>query len=180
MKNNEIADLLNANHARFVHQLKGLREDELYHSPQGKWNAVQHLDHIVKSVSAVTFAFSVPKFIVAWKFGKSNRPSKTYDGLVDKYKQKLLDGYPSSGRFSAGDVTSVQKEKLLARLTSQVSKLSRKVSMIDDAALDTYILPHPLLGKLTFREMLYFTAYHVNHHAALVEKGLERYQPAAS
>ena len=30
--------------------------------------------------------------------------------------------------------------------------------------LDLYVIPHPLMGKLTFREILYFTIYHVKHH----------------
>jgi hypothetical protein len=30
-------------------------------------------------------------------------------------------------------------------------------------------LPHPLLGKLTLREMLYFTAYHADHHRHSIE-----------
>jgi hypothetical protein len=30
--------------------------------------------------------------------------------------------------------------------------------------LDSIRLPHPLLGKLTVREMLYFAVYHVGHH----------------
>jgi len=32
------------------------------------------------------------------------------------------------------------------------------------------LLPHPLLGKVTVREMLYFTIHHVQHHHALVER----------
>jgi hypothetical protein len=31
-------------------------------------------------------------------------------------------------------------------------------------------LPHPLLGKLTVREMLFFTLYHQRHHVAVVER----------
>jgi hypothetical protein len=30
--------------------------------------------------------------------------------------------------------------------------------------LDNHRLPHPLLGKLTVREMLFFTLYHIQHH----------------
>jgi hypothetical protein len=34
-------------------------------------------------------------------------------------------------------------------------------------------LPHPLLGKLTLREMIYFTIYHVQHHHKLVQNQLK-------
>jgi len=36
--------------------------------------------------------------------------------------------------------------------------------------LDELILPHPLLGKLTLREMMYFTMYHVLHHHKSIEE----------
>jgi hypothetical protein len=34
------------------------------------------------------------------------------------------------------------------------------------------VLPHPLLGKLTIREMLYFTVYHGEHHRLHTEQNL--------
>ena len=42
-----------------------------------------------------------------------------------------------------------------------------------DTDLDKYFLPHPLLGKLTIREMLFFTLYHDRHHVNNVRKLLD-------
>jgi hypothetical protein len=53
---------------------------------------------------------------------------------------------------------------LLEKLEKRTAALARKVQKMTDNQLDTLLLPHPLLGKLTFREMLYFTIYHVQHH----------------
>jgi len=33
-------------------------------------------------------------------------------------------------------------------------------------SVDQYQLPHPVLGKLTIREMLFFTIYHNLRHAS--------------
>ncbi len=43
-----------------------------------------------------------------------------------------------------------------------------------ETSLDRYRLPHPLLGRLTVREMLFFTLGHGLHHARNVarRKGL--------
>jgi hypothetical protein len=38
--------------------------------------------------------------------------------------------------------------------------------------LDNTAVPHPLIGKLTLRKMLYFTIYHMKHHLKISE---ERY-----
>ena len=39
--------------------------------------------------------------------------------------------------------------------------------------LDKIIAPHPLLGKLTFREILYFTIYHAKHHQLQIKRHLK-------
>ena len=43
-----------------------------------------------------------------------------------------------------------------------------------ERALDRYRLPHPLLGRLTVREMLLFTLYHSVHHFSLVSTRVEQ------
>jgi len=45
-----------------------------------------------------------------------------------------------------------------------VNRLCARVRKYNEQQLDSYILPHPLIGKLTLREMLYFTLYHAEHH----------------
>ena len=48
--------------------------------------------------------------------------------------------------------------------------LREAASRWSEAALDGYRIPHPLLGKLTVREMLLFTLYHNVHHVTNVQK----------
>jgi hypothetical protein len=36
--------------------------------------------------------------------------------------------------------------------------------------LDIYNCPHPVLGKTTIKEVLYFTIYHVQHHTEIIKK----------
>ena len=172
MTKDKIAEVLQTDHGQFIQQVQQLKAIDFCYAPEEKWSAAQQLDHIVKSVSPVNMAMGLPKFILKWKFGTANRPSKTFDELVEKYNWKLLEGGKASGRFVPAPVTVEEKEKLLAELNKTVSNLCRKTGKHSEDALDTYILPHPLLGKLTLREMLYFTAYHVEHHRRLVEKGL--------
>ena len=173
MKKEELAILLQDNHAKFIQQMQGLNEVDFCYAPEGKWSAGQQLDHIVRSVSPVNMAMGLPKFIVKWKFGTANRPSKTFEGLVEKYNRKLQEGGKASGRFVPLPVSGHQKDDLIKQLNLLVASLSHKTTKHSEEALDKYILPHPLLGKLTLREMLYFTAYHVEHHMHLVEKGLK-------
>jgi uncharacterized damage-inducible protein DinB len=51
--------------------------------------------------------------------------------------------------------------------------LNRKIDKISEEDLDKHILPHPLIGKTTIREILYFTIYHVQHHQKAIKENLK-------
>jgi len=53
----------------------------------------------------------------------------------------------------------------------------RAITAWGDDALDRYRLPHPLIGKLTLREMLVFTLFHFDHHRDNVARRLAGQEP---
>ena len=93
-----------------------------------------------------------------------------FQPALGKYKEKLADGGRASGRFVPPTVPANEVEHIAVSLRSTVDDLSRRVNTWTEKDLDTVLMPHPLLGKLTAREMLFFTIYHVQHHHALVER----------
>ena len=174
MTKSEIQQQLRENHTRFINSISALPDTDFLFSNQGKWTAGQQLEHIVKSVRPVNLAFSLPSFLLKIIFGKANRPSKSFDALVEKYQSKLAAGGKSSAPFIPKAVSVADKEKLAKRLHALIDSLAGRTGSLTEEQLDILILPHPLLGKLTFREMLYFTIYHVQHHEAHVSKNLNR------
>jgi hypothetical protein len=174
MSRTEIATLLATNHKTFLDQISQFSATDLYYAPEGKWSAIQQLDHIIRSVSPVNMAMGLPKFILKWRFNTANRPSKTYEQLVEKYQRKLLEGGRASARFTPPAIAADQEKTLSRKLEKLVQALCRKTNRWSEKDLDTYILPHPLLGKLTIREMLYFTAHHVLHHREAMNRNLEQ------
>ena len=153
-------------------QIGTLTATDFCFTPDGKWSAAQQLDHIIRSVKPVNMALGLPPFLLKLLFGTANRPSKTFEALTEKYNRKLQEGGRATGRFIPESVAPEQKIILLTKLKEIVDKLCHKIENYNEEVLDKCILPHPLLGKLTLREMLYFTAYHAEHHRGLVEKGL--------
>lgn len=173
MTKSEIQELLKENHIRFTNYITALSDPDFLFSNNGKWSAGQQLDHMVKSVRPVALAFRLPAFFLKVIFGKANRPSKDYNALVEKYKQKLATGGKASAPFIPMPVAVADKEKLSKRLHSLIETLVKQVDSFSEEKLDQLILPHPLLGKLTFREMLYFTIYHVEHHEKHTQQNLD-------
>lgn len=139
-------------------------------SPAGKWSAGQNLEHLTRSMKPLLLAYSLPLFLLRLVFGKANRPSRSYEDLVIKYNAKLSAGGRASGPYIPPPVIYENKETLLANYTRMKDRLNRKIQSYREEDLDKYVLPHPLLGKLTLREMLFFTIYHNQHHLDLLKK----------
>jgi len=83
--------------------------------------------------------------------------------LVERYRQRLKDGGRAPSRFLPTQ-SSVDLDARVDSLQRMIRKLSLSLDHFSEEQLDRLLLPHPLLGKLTLREMLYFTIYHVQHH----------------
>lgn len=166
----ELQEALMANHKMFKDFLLSMDDETFLHAPGGKWNAGQQLSHVVKSLKAIHTGMVLPKFQLKVMFGKSNRLSRTYDELVSRYQEKLAAGYENRSAYMPNEVTREDVKKLADKMMSYASRISKRLATYDEDGLDTYLLPHPLLGKMTLREMGYFTCYHVVHHMDLTKK----------
>jgi hypothetical protein len=172
LKKEEIINQLSQNHQLFIDYITALNEESFLFSANNKWTAGQQLDHIYLAVKPITQAFLLPNFILSILFSTSNRPSKTYEALVEKYLDKLAKGGRATGRFVPKPIAYTQKDRLAKKLLKTINKLCSQVSQYSENELDTLLLPHPLLGKLTLREMMYFTIYHLEHHHGITIKNL--------
>ena len=164
MKISTLQQELLTHHQAFTQYLDSLDELAFINSVNNKWSAGQQLDHLVRSTAPVLLAFRLPTFLPQLLFGKATQPSRAYDELKNIYLQHLQSGSKASGRFIPKSVAFHQKKELLKQLDQIITNLVKQLDTFTEAALDRYRLPHPILGKLTFREMLYFTIYHVQHH----------------
>lgn len=149
-----------------------INNELFFYPPADKWSIAQNIEHLIIAAKSTIPAYNLPKFIVRLYAGKTNRPSRTYDELVAKYQLKLANGGKAGGRFVPNQsAAGKRKEKLLQQLSSVMNKLSITIQQKwNDSQLDNYIAPHPLLGKITLRELGYFTIYHTYHHLAIIKE----------
>lgn len=173
MTGQEIKVALSEKHVHFLHFLTGLPEESFMKQAGNKWSAGQQLEHIFLSVKPVRQALSLPKFVLHMIWGKSNRPGRNYDELVKKYQQKLAEGGKAPNRFIPKPVTMERRKSLERSLSAEIVTLIQKTDRFSEIELDRYVLPHPLLGKLTLREMLLFTIYHVQHHQHAIQCSMD-------
>jgi hypothetical protein len=136
------------------------------------WSPSDNVDHLIKAVKPVVKALKLPKFTLQAMFGKPEKPSMTYEKLCKVYRDEIARGAQASGRYlprqeSPIDDAEVKKKALLDEWSKANVELSSVVEKWDEEELDQYLLPHPLIGKLTIREMIFFTIYHNLRHASL-------------
>ena len=174
MNKQQIISQLQKNHRDFTDYIKSLREEDLLFTTDNKWTAGQQAEHILRSIKPVKLAFTLPKFLLKLFFGSANRPSRTYEQLLSRYKEKLAAGGRASGRFIPQPVAFNAKQKICNEILLVNDALCKRVDSCTEEDLEKYILPHPLLGKLTLREMLYFNILHAAHHKNSVAMLLHR------
>lgn len=174
MNKQQIIALLQKNHADFTDYVKSLREEDFLFTTDNKWTAGQQAEHILRSIKPVKLAFTLPKFFLKLSFGKANRSSRTYEQLLARYTEKLAAGGRASGRFIPQPIAFSSKEKICNDIISVNNAICKKVNSCTEDDLEKYILPHPLLGKLTLREMLYFNILHAEHHRNSIAMLLHR------
>ena len=174
----EIDQRLHAATNEFVGFCSGISEESFFCQPADKWSIVQNVQHLIISAKKTTLAYSLPKFIIKLYVGKPNRPSRTYDELVAKYELKLQQGGRASRNFIPKTIlSSVGKLKMLQSFSKAMNHLINTINnKWSDKKLDLYIAPHPLLGKITLRELCYFTIHHTYHHLNTIKTRLHEFE----
>ena len=140
-----------------------------------KWSAAENMQHLIISTNTTTLAYALPKFLVRWVGGTPNRASKTYEEVKEKYYKKLSEGGRASGRFVPKSIEiKYGRQKLTDNwhkaTTNFIKKLLKNRTEKD---LDNYLAMHPLLGRITLRELCYFTIFHTEHHLHSIQKSVD-------
>lgn len=166
MKKHEIEELVIDKHDALFKFLMQHDDNKWDKGPEGKWTTGQHIIHLVQSAKPLNKALGIPKFILQYKFGKANRPHRTYDQIVHRYQEKLklADGKLSPFSANMPDTPPVSKEEWIVSLQKEKDVLIKKLNKLSDKQLDKYLIPHPLMGRMIMREIIMWSAYHVEHH----------------
>lgn len=164
-KNRELLDWLNQQPA-----------EKYAAGPAGKWTTGQHLVHLTQSVGALHRAVGLPNFFLRWKFGTANRPSRSFEEVVEKYRSRLAAA-KAEGREIVSPFSKNMAATLVENKSAEItdfqkvnSKFLKKIVKYSERDLDVLILPHPAMGRMTLREILMWNAHHVEHHLLILKE----------
>ena len=167
-----ILQKLEAEHLAVVDYVTGLGQVDFEAAPEGEWTAGQQIEHLYLSIKALTQAVGMPKMALSAVFGKADRPSNLYDEVVEDYENALKKGGEAPVDFCPEIIPFAAKEKTLTRLKETALRLCQALQNFSENDLDHYTVPHPLMGTMTLREMLFFTIFHVEYHHQSIQRNL--------
>ncbi|TBV25894.1 DinB family protein [Meridianimaribacter sp. CL38] len=172
MDKESIAELLESNHQILIDVLSSQDDEKWQQGPEGKWTSGQQALHLLQSIKPLNDALSLPKFIIKYRFGTANRAVRDYAIVVNRYQERLQESKGIVYGPSKNMKVPLLKDKnyILNRLQVENKKLQYKTRKLSDKHLDTLILPHPLMGKMPLREIIMWTAYHVEHHTKQLQE----------
>jgi hypothetical protein len=167
---NGIAELI-ANHKTFVAYINNLSEDEFMFSRNSKWTPGQQLAHVALCIKPLAQVLPA-KAVIGQKFGKTDRKTLSYDEIVSTYYLALEKGGKAPERFVPEKIDFSKRNELANGLLSDLESMNQAIGKYAEQELDSLLLPHPLLGNLTIREMLYLMSCHAIHHHEKTKQNL--------
>lgn len=163
-------------HREIAEFFRSLAREDFFRRPaEDVWSPAEHLIHLNRSVKAVASGLGMPKLALRVMFGASKNGSRTFEGVRQVYRDRLSRGARATGRYvppvldvADEEAANATRTRILSGWDGAGRSLIEKLRGWKERSLDRLRLPHPLLGKLTVREMMYFTLYHDRHHLASV------------
>jgi hypothetical protein len=142
-----------------------------------KWSPADNVHHLMISTAPVTLALRIPRLMLRVCFGVTRTPSRNWEALRSAYRDGLAAG-ATAGRYApprkAVPVEAAADQgRLVLQCEGTVLRLEKAIEPWREQDLDRYRLPHPVLGRVTVREILMFTLFHFDHHREIVARRLE-------
>ena len=163
---------LDDNTAQFIELVKGLNKEEFEFNVNDKWSAGQDLMHLIKVLRIVNIGFTLPKPILRLVFGINKKESRSFEDLRQVYKNALEGGAKAPTIYIPKLVSHTEKDSLIQKYASLNKSFIDKLNNHTSFELDSYRLPHPILGKISLGELASFTSFHTSHHFDVLKSKL--------
>jgi len=148
-----------------------MSDDQFTSGTTEAWSADDYLKHLLLSIKPLAKALGFPEKVLQSQFGSAEHASRTYEGVVKAYQKRLDEGIraedfdkvvPVFYRFPEG--TTNERIYLVQSWQEANQRLIEAVRQWNEEQLDRLQIPHPAIGLITLREMLFFTIYHNTLH----------------
>ena len=167
----EIHNALHKIDEQIAEAIRRMGDSAFSHSSGDEWSAENYVKHLLLANKPLAKALNLPLHKFVELFDHSDRDSYSYDEVTSAYNKRLDEGIRAEqlGRMVPDTYRNktdepVTRESLLVDWETLTQNYNVALLAWDDPDLDAYLMPHPVLGKITVREMLFFTIHHNTLH----------------
>lgn len=168
---NELINILQDSNRRVTEWFTAIPAKDFFTRHGEVWSASDNVDHLIRAHKPIAMALKLPKITLRAMFGRPDKASISYEELCHNYRDEIAKGAQASGRYlpnheNPDSNAEAKRSELLNQFSNASRELVAAAEKWEERELDAYSLPHPILGKLTVREMLFFTIYHNLRHTS--------------
>jgi hypothetical protein len=167
----EILEALESNARSIVEFFSGLPERHFFDGDPEHWGPAHHLRHLTEASISVERALR-SKTLPLHPAGLSRTYPEVRDAATASLEATPKDRLLEMGRTVVIPAGSRQRDVVEAFMAASAA-LRDAATTWTEHAMDRHALPHPLMGRLTVREMLLFFVVHERHHLKIVRTRLE-------
>lgn len=169
----EIIEALEAAHESAVGFWSDFSTPEFFAPIGAHWSPSEHVRHLTRSMTPLLPALRMPRPALRLLFGAATAPSRSYDDIEAAYMLALAAG-GTAGRYAPtperSPLDAARRDAIMDAHSETLRGMTQALERWTEAQIDAYRLPHPLLGRLTVREMMLFTLLHNQHHVQVAER----------
>ena len=169
----EIIVITKNNFAAITATCSSMDEELFFKHPGVKWSVAENVQRLIIATRLSTLAYTLPLFLVRLIGGTQPAAAMSYDELALKYKTILAKGAKAGKLYTPKPMAlKYGKEMMLSNWANAPGGFVKALSNVTETRLDNYAVKHPLLGRISLRELGYFTAYHTEHHLSIIKNRL--------
>lgn len=165
----EILDTLRMVNDGVADYFRGLPPDVFFAHPEGVWSPAENVEHLILAITPRVETLLGQRETLREQYGLADKPSRHYAEIRETYRNILANGGAAGPSVTPNiddhpaDPKAAQ-EALMERWRQTSGALVSAAETWTEVDLDALRVEHRLLGLLTVRELLLWTAYHNLHH----------------
>lgn len=154
--------------------LSSIQTKKFFDGSSEKWSVGHHIQHVTSAINRVgqglLNAGVLPKREPATASRDFATMRETYLETLRNTPFETLRQLGSRVTLEEREDLDAYKTQLISSFTSAIENFKTALENFDETNLEQLGMPHPVMGLLSSREMVFFTVFHNTHH----QNGIQR------
>ncbi len=158
--------------------LESIPSQQFFDGSSERWSVAHHVQHVNSAISRVgqglLNAGVLPKREPATASRDFGTMHQTYLEILRNTPAETLRQLGSRVMLEEHRDLDAYKTQMILSFTSAIENFNTALEHFEEANLESLGMPHPIMGLLSSREMVFFIVYHNTHHQNGIQRLLEQ------